>query len=158
MYQWLIISVVVVVLDQITKWAAVTYLTRHVEVAVAPFLNFTLVYNRGAAFGFLNNAEGWQNVFFVALASIATIVIVYLLRKLDRRDYNSAIGLTLVLGGAIGNVIDRLHYGHVIDFIDVYYRSWHWPAFNVADSAISVGAGILILTAFGIGQSRSVAR
>jgi signal peptidase II len=143
------ISALIVALDQLTKWAAVRYLADPGQMPVLPFLNLTLVYNRGAAFGFLNDAAGWQNVFFVGVAIAACVVIGYLLHRADVRNYGSTVGLTLILGGAVGNVIDRLIYGHVIDFIDVYYRSWHWPAFNVADSAITIGAILLVLDAFG---------
>lgn len=145
------IAAAVVVLDQVTKWLAFHYLLGHAAVAIAPFLNLVLVFNRGAAFGFLNDAGNWQNMFFVVVALIACFVILNLLRRLEWRNSAVAVGLSLILGGAIGNVIDRLVYGYVIDFIDVYYRSWHWPAFNIADSAITVGAVLLILDVAGLG-------
>jgi signal peptidase II len=144
------ISAAVVVLDQLTKWAAVRYLTRHVEIPVVPFLNLTLIHNRGAAFGFLNDAAGWQNAFFIGVALVACAAIVYLLYRLERGNVMAAVGFVLILGGAAGNLIDRLVYGYVIDFIDVYYHAAHWPAFNVADSAITVGASLLILDALGV--------
>lgn len=150
MRRFLFLSVIVVALDQLTKWVALKQLSYHAEVPVLPFLNFTLVYNRGAAFGFLNDAAGWQNAFFIAVASIFSVLIGYMLYKTDRRDYLSAIGLTLILGGAIGNLVDRLVYGHVVDFIDVYYGTWHFPAFNVADAAISLGAVALVLDGLGL--------
>lgn len=142
------IALVVVVVDQLTKWSALKYLTRHVEVAVMPFVNLTLVYNRGAAFGFLNDAGGWQNIFFMGVALVACAAIVYFLFRLRPNDVVVAIGLSLIFGGAAGNLIDRFLYGYVIDFVDVYYGSWHWPAFNVADSAISLGAISLFIDAF----------
>lgn len=145
-YAW--IAAAVVIADQLTKLAAVEYLMRHAEVAIAPFLNFTLVYNRGAAFGFLSDAGGWQNRFFIGVALIACAVIAYLVRRLDPRERLAAVAFMLILGGAAGNLIDRLLYGYVIDFIDVYYGAWHWPAFNVADSAITVGAVLLVIDAF----------
>lgn len=148
------VSAVVIVLDQITKWAALKYLVRHAEVSVLPFLNLTLVFNRGAAFGFLSDAAGWQNMFFIGIALAACAFIIYLLSKAERGDYAVAYGLALVLGGAIGNLIDRFAYGYVIDFIDVYYGSWHWPAFNVADSAITIGALLLVLDVFGFGSRK----
>lgn len=151
---WLLIAAVVVGFDQLTKWLAITRLTRHAEVAVAPFLNLTLVYNRGAAFGFLNDAAGWQNVFFIVVALIACAVITYLLLRMEPNNRAVALGLALILGGAIGNLIDRIAYGHVVDFIDVYYGTWHWPAFNVADSAITIGAVFLVLDALGIGLQK----
>lgn len=150
----LLISAVVVALDQLTKWTALRYLTRHAEVAVTPFLNLTLVYNRGAAFGFLNDAGGWQHFFFVGLALVASAAILYLLYTTARSNRIVTVALALILGGAIGNVIDRLLYGHVVDFIDVYYGSWHWPAFNVADSAITIGAVLLVLDALGFGRGK----
>lgn len=145
------IAAVVIALDQLTKWVALTNLMRHAEIAVAPFLNFTLVYNRGAAFGFLNDAAGWQNLFFIGVALVACVVIIFLLYRLEPVQGMVALGLTLILGGAVGNLIDRVLHGHVVDFIDVYYGSWHWPAFNIADSAITIGAVLLILDAFGVG-------
>jgi signal peptidase II len=152
-YLW--IAAAVVVLDQLSKFAAVHWLVRHEEVALLPFLNLTLVYNAGAAFGFLNSASGWQNFFFITIALIATAVIVLWLLRLGRGDLLVAVALTLVLGGAVGNVIDRLIYGHVVDFIDVVFGTWHFWTFNIADSAISIGAVLLVLDAFGIGKSRS---
>ena len=158
------ISVIVVALDQLTKWMALKYLLGKV-VAVLPFVNFVLVFNRGAAFGFLNDAGNWQNFFFVIVAAIAAIgragrlagvcaVIIYMLTRLESRNTKVGVGLALILGGAIGNVIDRLVHGYVIDFIDVFYGSWHWPAFNIADSAISIGAVLLVLDALGIGMRK----
>lgn len=141
------IALAVVIVDQLTKWAALKYFARHVEIPIASFLNLTLVYNRGAAFGFLNSASGWQNVFFIVVAVIACAMIGYFLYRLGPGDRKLGVGLSLILGGAIGNLIDRLYHGYVIDFIDFYYQSWHWPAFNVADSAITVGAAIIALTA-----------
>lgn len=148
------ISALVVVLDQLTKWAALKYLTRHLEVPVIPFVNLTLVYNRGAAFGFLNSADGWQNLFFIAIALIACAVIVYLILRLQQNDIMVGLGLSLILGGAAGNLIDRLLHGYVIDFVDLYYGSWHWPAFNVADSAITIGATLLVFDALGFGSHK----
>jgi signal peptidase II len=145
------VSAVVVVLDQLTKWLALKYLLGQAAVAVAPFLNFVLVFNRGAAFGFLSDAGDWQNMFFVVVAFIACAVIIYMLSRLEWRNTKVAVGLALILGGAVGNVIDRLVYGYVVDFIDVFYGAWHWPAFNVADSAITIGAALLILDVLGIG-------
>jgi len=143
---WL--SGLVIVLDQITKAIAESALDYRVPVNVFTGLNMTLVYNRGAAFSFLSDAGGWQRWFFMALSMIISIALVYWLRTVDRNRKYLAWGLALILGGAIGNLIDRSLYGHVIDFIDVYYSAWHWPAFNIADSAITLGAGLLILDMF----------
>jgi signal peptidase II len=147
MWRFVWIAVVVLVFDQLTKFAATDYLTQHGEVNLAPFLNLVLVHNTGAAFGFLSSAGGWQNVFFIVVAVSACVFILWMSWRLDRRDMFLAIGLMLVLGGALGNLTDRLFHGYVIDFIDVYYRTWHWPAFNSADSAITIGAVMLMLDA-----------
>ena len=143
---WL--SGLVVILDQITKYFADSNLDYRVPVNVFTGLNMTLVYNQGAAFSFLSDAGGWQRWFFMALSLVISIVLVIWLLKLDKSRTYLAWGLALILGGAVGNLIDRSLYGYVIDFIDVYYSTWHWPAFNIADSAITVGAGLLILDMF----------
>ena len=150
MHRLLWLSIAVVGLDQLTKWAALEHLADRMPVAVTPFLNLTLVYNRGAAFGFLSDAGGWQNLFFIVVAVVASGVIAYLLIRRPPDNRLVGIGLALILGGAVGNLIDRLFHGHVVDFIDVYYREWHWPAFNVADSAITIGAALLVLDALGV--------
>ncbi len=149
MWSWIWIAVAVLVFDQASKWLALEKLLLHESIPLMPFLNLTLVYNKGAAFGFLSTASGWQNLFFIGIALVATVVILYLLRRTGPKDRFMAVALMLILGGAIGNLIDRLFYGHVVDFIDVYYGSWHWPAFNVADSAITVGAIMIALDAVG---------
>jgi len=148
-FSW--IAVVVLVLDQLTKVAATNYLTQPGEIVLAPFLNLVLVHNTGAAFGFLSRASGWQNIFFITVAVAACGFILWMIRRLNSQDKLLAAGLMLVLGGALGNLIDRLIHGYVIDFIDFYYGSWHWPAFNAADSAITVGAMLLLFDALGAG-------
>ncbi len=150
MWRYLWIAIVVLVFDQLTKFIAADYLTQHGEIHLTPFLNLVLVHNTGAAFGFLSSAGGWQNIFFVIVAVAAGVFILWMIWRLDGKDKLLAIALMLVLGGAVGNLVDRLIHGYVIDFIDVYYRTWHWPAFNVADSAISVGAVILVVDALGL--------
>lgn len=154
MLRYLWISVVVLALDQASKLAVVRNLVRHEEMPLLPFLNLTLTYNTGAAFGFLSGASGWQNVFFVGVALIAVVVIVAWLHRLERSERLVAVGLCLVLGGALGNVVDRLMYGYVVDFIDVIFGRWHFWTFNIADAAISVGAALLVLDAVGVGASR----
>lgn len=139
------IALAILISDQATKYFISDYLMRHGDVRLTPFLNLVLVHNTGAAFGFLSTAGGWQNVFFIAVAAIAVVVILWVVHRLPSHERLMAIGLWLILGGAVGNVIDRVFYGHVIDFIDVYAGSWHWPAFNVADSAITIGAVLLVL-------------
>jgi signal peptidase II len=145
MLKWLWVSVLVIVLDQLTKLWAVSALDYAEPVAVVPFFNLTLLHNTGAAFSFLSEAGGWQRWFFALVALIISGVILGWLRRLPRDKVWLAIALALVLGGALGNVWDRLTLGYVIDFLDLYYRGWHWPAFNLADSAIFVGAAMLII-------------
>lgn len=125
-----------------------TWLSLHETVAVLPFFNFTLAHNRGAAFSFLSSAGGWQRWFFVFLALGVSAVLIVWLKKLNQQARLEAASLALILGGAIGNVIDRLYHGYVIDFIDIFYGSYHWPAFNIADSAICIGAVLLIFDSF----------
>jgi signal peptidase II len=152
MLKWLWLSLLVILLDQGTKYLAVNELQLYEPVAVLPFFNFTLAYNSGAAFSFLADAGGWQRWFFVALALAISAGLVVWLYRLRANVWGEAVAITLILGGALGNVIDRLWHGHVIDFIDVYYQNWHWPAFNVADSAITVGAVLLVLQSFWVKQ------
>lgn len=141
---WLWLTVVVIVLDQITKIVADTLLEYHQPVPVFPGLNMTLLYNEGAAFSFLSDAGGWQRWFFTILAVVMTVILLRWLKQLGEGTNWTAAAISLIIGGAIGNVIDRATMGYVVDFIDVYYGRNHWPAFNIADSAITVGACILI--------------
>ena len=154
MWRYLWVAVVVFVLDQLTKFVATDYLAQHGEVNLAPFLNLVLVHNTGAAFGFLSNAGGWQNVFFIIIAAAASVFILWMISRLDSQERLLAMALMLVLGGALGNLTDRLIHGYVIDFVDIYYQNWHWPAFNLADSAITVGAMLLVLDAMGLFRQR----
>lgn len=151
MLRWLWLSAAIIVADQVTKWLAVKTLIGQPPVIVIPgFFDLTLVYNTGAAFGFLRNAGGWQNAFFVTVATIVAMFLVSMLRRLNSQDIQSAVAFTLILGGAVGNVIDRLRQGYVVDFVHWFYGDWHWPAFNIADSAITIGAVLLVLDVFGI--------
>ena len=143
----LAVSAVLVIADQWTKLAISSNLRYGESVAITSFFNLVLVYNKGAAFSFLSDAGGWQRVFFIGLTSTAIIVLVWLIAKHESEKL-FRWGLTLILGGAIGNLIDRIAYGHVIDFLDFHYAGWHFWAFNVADSAITVGAALLILDSF----------
>ncbi|MDH5516212.1 MAG: signal peptidase II [Gammaproteobacteria bacterium] len=143
MAKWYLLTTIVVILDQITKQIAENSLSLYERVAVMPFFNFTLAYNEGAAFSFLADAGGWQRWFFVGLTLVISSVLIIWLKKSDNKIEQLAI--SFVLAGAIGNnLIDRPLFGHVIDFIDVYYESHHWPAFNIADMAISAGVMLLI--------------
>jgi len=143
MLKWLWLTAVVIALDLATKAVASDNLTLFQPVALFPGFNFTLMHNKGAAFSFLSEASGWQRWFFSAIAIIVSSVIFVWLKRLQKDQVWLAVSLALILGGAIGNVWDRLTLGYVVDFIDVYYGSAHWPAFNIADSAITVGAVIL---------------
>ncbi len=163
MLQWLWVSVVVLLLDQLTKQIALNNLEWYRMTPVMSNLNWYLTENPGAAFSFLSDAGGWQRWFFTAIALIVSGILIAWLRSLKPQERWNAISLTMILGGAVGNVVDRILYGHVIDFIQYYYQSvdsclWGfshhtlagqgtciWPAFNIADSAISVGAVMLII-------------
>jgi len=145
MLKWLWLSALVIVLDQLSKYMATQMLEMFQPVAVMPMFNLTLMYNTGAAFSFLSEAGGWQRWFFTVVALVISAVIFTWIRQLDAGQHLQATGLSLVLGGALGNVIDRLLLGHVVDFIQIYYDRWYWPAFNIADSAITVGVVLLIL-------------
>lgn len=142
---WLLLSGTVIILDQWTKHLAFVHLIPYDPMPVLPILNWTLAFNTGAAFSFLNDAGGWQKVFFTIFSLSISLVLLIWLFRLPKEKKGTACALSLILGGALGNVIDRFHYGYVIDFIDVYYKHYHWPAFNIADSAIFIGAVLLII-------------
>ncbi|HZM37151.1 MAG TPA: signal peptidase II [Burkholderiales bacterium] len=145
--RWFAISALIVVADQLSKWTALAFLVPGERIEVTGFLNLVLVFNRGAAFSFLAAAPGWQTPLLIAIAGVAVAVVgILIVRDPGRRLL--CTGLALILGGALGNLIDRLRYGHVVDFVDLHAAGWHWPAFNVADSGITVGAVILILESF----------
>jgi len=143
-----LISIIAIALDQITKWYASNLLSMHQPVPVMPSFNFTLMHNYGAAFSFLSNAGGWQRWFFTIVAAVISVVLIVWIARLKSHEKWLGLGLSLVLGGAIGNLIDRVRLGYVVDFIQWYYDSFYWPAFNIADSAIFVGTAILLLTTF----------
>jgi signal peptidase II len=148
-WRWLYLSLSIVALDQLTKELILERLVPYESVVVLPVLDITLLFNTGAAFSFLANAGGWQRIFFTVLAMLVSVVILIWLRRLDARtQVLQSCGLALILGGAIGNVIDRIRLGHVVDFIHVHWQQAYFPAFNVADAAITVGAGLLLLDAF----------
>ena len=146
--RWLWCSLAVVLLDQSTKVAAVALLDPTSSVELIPTIDLVLAYNSGAAFGFLSTAGGWQRWLFIVLALVICAFILHWLRDLPRRARWFPLALSLVLGGAVGNVIDRVRIGAVVDFIDFHVGAWHWPAFNVADSAICVGAALILLSMF----------
>lgn len=142
---WLILSVIIIVLDQLSKNLIVTHLTYGNPMEILPVFNLTLTHNPGAAFSFLSTDGGWQRWLFTAIAVLVSVFIIVWLLRLSEKETLTKIGLSFVFGGALGNLYDRLHYGYVIDFIQVHYHNWYYPDFNVADSAITVGACFIIL-------------
>ena len=146
-FAWLLFSAVIVVLDLWTKQIASDSLTLYRPVELTSWLNMTLAHNYGAAFSFLSDAGGWQRWLFTGLASVVTVVLVVWLLRLPTNEKLIAAALSLVIGGAVGNLIDRIVNGYVVDFIDVFYQSHHWPAFNLADSAITCGVVLLLVDA-----------
>lgn len=142
--KWLRLSAAVIVCDQIAKALATAWLAPGEVTAVIPGVNLVLVYNTGAAFSLLATAGGWQRWFLLAIALAVSVFLLAWLRRLEPGEKCAAVGVALLLGGAIGNMIDRAWLGHVIDYMDVYYQSYHWPAFNVADAAITAGAVAVI--------------
>ena len=143
--QWLFLSAVVIIIDQLTKYAVVHHLGPQ-QLPLLSFLNISLAYNSGASFSFLHNAGGWQRYALSAIALLVSVYIVYYLRKMQPVLLLPAMGLSLILGGAIGNVIDRIRLGYVVDFVDFHIKTWHFATFNMADSAISVGAVLLLIS------------
>ncbi len=144
MFRWLWLSLLVIALDQFTKQLVESAFALRESMAVLPYFNLVLVYNEGAAFSFLSDQGGWQRWFFVLLALVVIAVLISWLRRLGREEQLVAVALSFIIGGAVGNLIDRVIYGHVIDFVDLYYSGWHWPAFNVADSAIVLGVALML--------------
>ena len=144
---WLIAALVVAGLDRWTKQTVLAFLQPGESIVVAPFFNLVLWFNSGAAFSFLAGGESWQRIALVAVASVATIVIVWLLSR-HASDRLFCSGLALILGGALGNLWDRIEHGRVVDFLLFHVGGYYWPAFNLADSAITLGAGLVILDGF----------
>lgn len=156
---WLVLSLVLIVADQWTKQIVLAHLVEGVPVPVIDgWLNWTLAFNTGAAFSFLADAGGWQRWGFSILAVVISAVLTLWLARTPRRDWLTALPLALVVGGALGNLIDRLRFGHVVDFVQVYHNSWAFPAFNIADSAISVGAVLLAAASLRGGKGEGAAR
>jgi len=144
---WFGLAAAVVVADRLSKLAVLDALVPGERIAVTGFCNLVLVFNRGAAFSFLAGASGWQTLLFAVIALAAALVVSWLILRMPGRRL-LCTGLALILGGALGNLVDRLLYGQVVDFVDLHAFGWHWPAFNVADSGITLGAGLVILEGF----------
>ncbi|MEW6691096.1 MAG: signal peptidase II [Pseudomonadota bacterium] len=144
---WFALALAVVVLDRLSKILILEAFRPGEALAVTGFFNLVLVFNKGAAFSFLATAPGWQTPLFAAIAVVASLVVGFLIYRNPRKTL-FCFGLGLILGGALGNLWDRLQWGHVVDFLDFHAAGWHWPAFNVADSGITVGAVILIVESF----------
>jgi len=145
---WLLFSVVIILLDLWTKQIATESLTLYHPIELTSWLSLTLAHNYGAAFSFLSDAGGWQRWLFTSLAAVVTVILVIWLLRLAAKEKLTRAALSLVIGGAAGNLIDRIMNGYVVDFIDVYYRDSHWPAFNLADSAITLGVILLLVDGF----------
>jgi len=153
---WVWLSVLVFVVDQVTKYWFDNNLSMYERIAVIPdFFSWTLAYNTGAAFSFLADESGWQRWLFALIATVVSAVLVVWLKRLKPEETWLAVGLALVLGGALGNLVDRVIFGHVVDFILVHWQNrWYFPAFNIADSAITVGAVLLALDMFRSNKSQ----
>ncbi|MDE3274258.1 signal peptidase II [Pseudoalteromonas sp. G4] len=145
---WLVLSIFLLALDQISKWVVSTEMSLYQTIDILPVFNFTYVHNYGAAFSFLSEAGGWQKYFFSTIAVTISVLLIYWLKKLPATNKLLCSAYALVLAGAIGNLIDRLVHGYVIDFLHVYYQQYDFPVFNIADVAISIGAALLLLDAF----------
>lgn len=151
---WLGLAIFSIILDQWTKWFAETHLEFAESISVLPVLNWTLAYNEGAAFSFLSSAGGWQQYFFIALASVMSIFFIVWLVRLPQKLIILPAALALILGGAVGNLIDRATLGYVIDFIHVFWQDKHFPIFNIADCSITLGAILLLIDSFFLEKNR----
>lgn len=147
--KYLLLALAVLVLDQLSKWWVLSNYQPYEVQSLLPVFNMTLVFNKGAAFSFLSDAGGWQRWFFTALSSLVSIVLLVWLTRLRSDERMTAASLALILGGALGNLLDRVRLGQVVDFLDFYWQHWHWPAFNLADSAITIGVVLMLLASWG---------
>ena len=146
--RWLWLTVICLVADQLSKYLIISNFDLYQSINVLPFFNLTYVQNPGAAFSFLADQSGWQRWFFTAVASIASVIFIYWLAKTPKEHSMLNIAFALILSGAVGNLIDRALFGYVIDFLDFYINDTHWPAFNIADSMIFIGAALMIIDSF----------
>lgn len=147
-WRFLWLSVLVLVADQYTKALVLEHIELYQAIQILPFFNLTHVYNYGAAFSFLHDAGGWQRWFFTIIAIVVSALVLWWLKQTTTKQILLPVGFSLIIGGAIGNAFDRLVHGYVIDFLVLYYQDFYWPAFNVADSAICIGAFLLIIDMF----------
>ncbi|MEQ3515274.1 signal peptidase II [Pseudoalteromonas sp. BZB3] len=145
---WLVLSLLLFAVDYITKAVVVANMKLYESIEILPIFNFTYMHNYGAAFSFLSDAGGWQRWFFSSIAVVISVLLTCWLKKLPAKNWVLCGAYSMVIGGAIGNLVDRLVHGYVVDFLHFYYQDWHYPAFNVADIAIVCGAGLLLLDAF----------
>ncbi|MBA6224694.1 signal peptidase II [Colwellia sp. MB02u-18] len=150
--RWLWLTLVFLVADQVTKQLIVSNMDLYQSIDILPFFNFTYVHNLGAAFSFLADQGGWQRWFFTAIAAIASIVFIVWLAKTPKQQALLSVAFALMLSGAVGNLIDRVLFGYVIDFLDFYGFGYHFPAFNIADSMIFIGAALMIFDSFKNGE------
>ena len=144
---WFIVSIAVVLADQLSKYIVTLYLQPYDPLPVIPMLNLTLAYNTGAAFSFLDNSGAWHHWFFMVFTALVSIGLIVWITRLKNTERLQLLAFSLILGGAVGNLIDRFFLGYVVDFIEVYYKTHHWPIFNIADSAITIGT---VLIAFDV--------
>ncbi|POZ52910.1 signal peptidase II [Methylovulum psychrotolerans] len=154
MLKWLWLSALALVLDQASKIGISSTMQLYESIALIPSLSLTYVHNKGASFSFLSEAGGWQRWLFAALAAIVSTTLSIWLARLQKHETLLAVAIALILGGAVGNLIDRLIYGYVIDFVDFYVGTWHFAIFNIADAAISVGVGLMLLESLGVGKPK----
>ncbi|WP_198677911.1 signal peptidase II [Aliidiomarina shirensis] len=147
-WHWWWLVALLIVADQFSKWLILENMPLYSRINVLPFFDLVYVRNYGAAFSFLSDQSGWQRWFFTAIAVVISVVLIVMLRRQPKSMKAANLGFGLIVAGAIGNVIDRINYGYVVDFLDVYVGTYHWPAFNVADSCIVIGAGLIIFDGF----------
>ena len=145
---WLLLSFVIIIFDQVTKFWAVANLSDGSSIGILPVLDFSLAYNKGAAFSFLANAGGWQKLFFSGIAIAVSVYLIFAISRAKASEKQLVIAYALVIAGAIGNLIDRIRIDKVVDFIHVFYQGWHFPYFNIADVSITIGAILLIMETF----------
>jgi signal peptidase II len=147
-WPWFMVTIGIIVIDQLTKLWALNALTLYQPKVLSPVLNLTLAYNTGAAFSFLSTSGVWHQWFFIVFAVVMSLILSIWLLKTPIKQTLQSCALSFILGGALGNLIDRFLHGHVIDFLDFHYKHHHWPVFNLADSAICIGAFLLVFELF----------